>query len=211
MGSKSTTKSEVPKYIEEAGKLALQRAQELQGLGYMPYMGPEVAAVNPYEQAMSQNVGGMASAFGMAAPSGMDMGGMPTVTQGGMTGYSSYPTYMGALEQFQQQRPDQYAGLAGMTQYDPITGMMNPNYNAPTMDIGATVGGVSGAAAPQPQRDDPSFDYHASGMGTSRGSSAPRKSGGFDPFGSTSGSTYSNSVTGRRLGLLGSTLAKGIL
>lgn len=130
MGSKSTQSTQIPEYIEEAGKLALQRAQEIQAMGYIPYMGPEVAAINPYEQAAATNVGSMASAFGMAAPVGMDMGGMPTVTQGGMTGYSSYPAYMASLERLRETRPEMYQYFSGMTRFDPITGALNPEYDA---------------------------------------------------------------------------------
>jgi len=134
MGSKSTQSTQIPEYIEEAGKLALQRAQEVQAMGYVPYMGPEVATINPYEQAAAANVGGMASAFGMQAPTGLDMGGMPTVTQGGITGYSSYPAYLSAMERLREQRPDQYEYLSGMGRFDPITGAVNPNYNMPVME-----------------------------------------------------------------------------
>lgn len=134
MGSKSTQSTQIPEYIEEAGKLALQRAQEIQAMGYVPYMGPEVAVVNPYEQAAAANVGGMASAFGMQAPAGLDMGGMPTVTQGGITGYSSYPAYLSAMERLREQRPDQYEYLSGMGRFDPITGAVNPSYNMPVME-----------------------------------------------------------------------------
>jgi len=136
MGSSSTQKTEIPKWVEDLGRVQAQRAVELQEMGYMPYMGPEVAAVNPYEQAMASNVGGMASAFGLQAPATMDMGGMPTVTQGGLTGYTSYPSYISSLERLKEQRPDMYAGLAGMTKYDPITGLINPDFqsNMPVFD-----------------------------------------------------------------------------
>lgn len=136
MGSKSTKKTEIPQYMEDASRAALQRAAQIQEMGYMPYMGPEVAVVNPYEQAMAANVGGMASAFGLQAPASLDMGGMPTVTQGGITGYTSYPSYIASLEMLRDLRPDMYEGLAGMTRYDPITGMINPNFqsNMPVVD-----------------------------------------------------------------------------
>lgn len=136
MGTSSTQRTEIPQYIEDAGRLALQRAMQMQEMGYMPYMGPEVAAVNPYEQAMAANVGGMASAYGLQAPSSIDMGGMPTVSYGGMTGYTSYPAYIQNLQALQQARPDQYGELAGMTKYDPITGMVNPEFesNMPIFD-----------------------------------------------------------------------------
>jgi len=130
MGSRSTQQTTVPEYIEEAGKLALERAKQIQAMGYIPYMGPEVAAVNPYEQAAAANVGGMASAFGMQAPVGLSMGDMPTVTQGGMTGYTSYPAYMSSMERLREIRPDMYQYLSNMTKFDPITGQVNPEYDA---------------------------------------------------------------------------------
>jgi hypothetical protein len=67
----------------------------------------------------------------------MDMGGMPTVSYGGMTGYTSYPAYIQNLQALQQARPDQYGELAGMTKYDPITGMVNPEFqsNMPIFDM----------------------------------------------------------------------------
>lgn len=128
MGGRSSQTTQVPQFVEDAARMALARSQEIQGLGYMPYMGPEVAVVNPYEQALASNVGGMASAYGLAAPAAMDMGAMPVVTQGGLTGYSSYPAYEQGMREFQAMRPDQYGALASMTQYDPITGAFNPDY-----------------------------------------------------------------------------------
>jgi hypothetical protein len=130
MGSKTTQKTEIPAYIEEAGKLALERAKQIQAMGYVPYMGPEVVAINPYEQAVAQNVGGMASAFGLSAPAAMDMGGMPTVTQGGITGYTSYPGYMSSLERLREVRPEMYDYFSNLTRFDPITGALNPEYDA---------------------------------------------------------------------------------
>lgn len=123
-GSSSTTsqKTEIPAYLEEASKFALEKAKQIDALGKLPYMGPEVAAVNPYEQALARNVGGMASAFGLEAPAALDMSGMETVTQGGLTGYSSYPAYMASMERLKELRPDQYEYFAKMTGFDPITG-----------------------------------------------------------------------------------------
>ncbi len=122
-GSRTVQTNEVPAYMEEAGQLAVEKAKQLYDLGKLPYMGPEVAAVNPYEAALARNVGGMASAFGLEAPSALGMSGMPTVTQGGMTGYSSYPAYIAAMEQLRDLRPDQYAYFAQMTGFNPITGV----------------------------------------------------------------------------------------
>lgn len=122
MGSRSTQKTEIPAYMQEAGEFALQRAKEISELGRLPYMGPEVAAINPAEAALARNVGGMASAFGLEAPAALDMSGMPTVTQGGMTGYTSYPAFIESMERLRAERPDQYDYFARMGGFDPITG-----------------------------------------------------------------------------------------
>lgn len=108
--------------MQEAGEFALQRAKEISELGRLPYMGPEVAAINPAEAALARNVGGMASAFGLEAPAALDMSGMPTVTQGGMTGYTSYPAFIESMERLRAERPDQYDYFSRMGGFDPITG-----------------------------------------------------------------------------------------
>lgn len=202
MGSKSTQSTQIPEYIEEAGKLALQRAQEIQAMGYVPYMGPEVAAINPYEQAMATNVGSMASAFGLAAPVGMDMGGMPTVTQGGMTGYSSYPAYMASLERLRETRPEMYDYFSGMTRFDPITGALNPEYDA-RMQAGID-GTPTGGTVAQPAtsnsgggNDDDPLERHYSIFPETRPKSGPyaaKPSGRLDTKGQIG--KYSGSMGG---------------
>ena len=136
MGGTSSQKTEIPQYIEDAGRAGLRRAMELQELGVLPYMGGEVATINPYEQAMASNVGSMSSAYGLEAPATMSMAGVPVATQGGLSGYTSYPAYIESMELLRQSRPDQYAELSNMTRYDPITGMVNPDFesNLPIFD-----------------------------------------------------------------------------
>lgn len=184
MGSRSTQRTEIPAYIEEAGKLALERAKQIQAMGEVPYMGPVVAAINPYEQAVAQNVGSMASVYGLSAPAAMDMGGMPTVTQGGITGYTSYPGYMSALERLREIRPEMYNYLSGMTRFDPITGQLNPEYDARMQALTAPqVAAPSGSGG---GGDDDSLS-HAEIMqmhyGNPAGPTANQSSGGFDPLG----------------------------
>lgn len=184
MGSKSTQSTQIPEYIEEAGKLALQRAQEIQAMGYVPYMGPEVAAINPYEQASAANVGGMAAALGMQAPVGMDMGGMPTVTQGGMTGYSSYPAYMASLERLRETRPEMYQYFSGMTRFDPITGALNPEYDARMQAAIAPQVTAPAASSGGGSDDGPNMrEFMAERRAESARRAAGGSSGGFDPLG----------------------------
>ena len=122
MGSRSTQETKIPAYLEEAGKKAIERAQQIQDLGYVPYMGPEIAEISETERALNRNVGAMASAFGLEGPAPLTMGDAEVTSAGGVSGYSSYPAYMSALQRLQEQRPDQYAYLAGLGRFDPITG-----------------------------------------------------------------------------------------
>lgn len=114
-GGSSTTKVEVPKYIEDAGKANLAKADLLAQIGYTPYYGPDVAAFTPMQQAAFQNTSDAASAFGMATPMSQQdvMGGMPAPTSyaGGVQGYSSAPMFEQSMAQLQERRPGQYEAL----------------------------------------------------------------------------------------------------
>ena len=170
-GSSSTTsqKTEIPAYLEEASKFALEKAKQIDALGKLPYMGPEVAAVNPFEQALARNVGGMASAFGLEAPAALDMGGMETVTQGGLTGYSSYPAYMASMERLKELRPDQYEYFAKMTGFDPITGV---SVAPPPAPVAAPVAAPTSSAAGSSNDDDP-LELHYSIFPETRPTTGP--------------------------------------
>lgn len=174
MGSKSTQTTKVPAYIEEAGKLALQRAQEIQGMGYIPYTGPEIAAISDTERALNRNVGTMASAFGLEGPAPLSMGDAQLTSAGGVSGYSSYPAYMSAMERLKEQRPDQYAYLSGMTRFDPITGMENPEFMA---RMQAAQPAQPTPVASSGGNDKPFFAPMPTGVRPST------SSGGFDPLG----------------------------
>jgi len=164
MGSKSTVENKIPAYMEDAGKLAVEEAKKIKEMGYLPYFGPEVAAINPYEQAMAQNVGGMASAFGLAAPAAMDMSGVSTATSGGVTGYTTAPAYFAALERLKETRPDQYEFFAGLGRFDPITGAANPNYNSKPRNPLLAAAGLGSSSEGGGYNDSVS-----SAMGTSTG------------------------------------------
>lgn len=176
MGSSSKQETKVPAYIEEAGKMALERAKQIQAMGYVPYMGPEVAMLDP---AVGQNVSAMASEFGLAGPSPMPT--MPTVTAGGMTGYTSYPAYMAAMERLRTVRPEQYDYLSGMTRFDPITGAYNPQYDS-NMPV---YGGNTASNMPVSSGNDDGGLSHAEIMQMHYGNPAgpSGSSGGFDPLG----------------------------
>lgn len=172
-GTTSTQETKVPSYMDEAGKLAVQRMNQIYEMGRMPFTGIDVVGLNPSERAAMENVSSAASAFGMAVPQGDPFAGMQSQTTGGLTGYSSMPIYISDMERLKAERPDQYAEFASMSGFDPITG-------ARTSPVSG--GGQSGPAG-NPQFKEPTA-FAPEGFDT--GYTSPELSaGGFDPFGPT--------------------------
>ena len=130
-GGSQTSAVEIPRYLENASKKSLNRAEDTQNIGYMPYMGPDVAAfTSPQTQAMQANLDAGA-AFGLVDP-GMDaMAGMPEAQDfGGVQGYSSFPMYQMAVDDLAESRPGQVDAYNKLY-VDPITGEgghTGPNY-----------------------------------------------------------------------------------
>lgn len=141
MGKNGSQKTEtsVPEFVTDAGKFGVDRAKQLAEIGYMPYYGPDVAALSPMQYAGMQNTNQSAGAFGMAAPGyggGMQsqgggqgaqmdpMTGLPMAQNfGGTMAYSAGPMYDEALAQLEQRRPGQYEAFDSMF-VDPQTGQM---------------------------------------------------------------------------------------
>lgn len=177
MGSSSSSETQtatqtIPAEVTAANAAMLARGQKLADLGYIPYMGVDVAGINPAERAAMENVGQMASAFGLAAPAAVDIG-MPEVTVGGMTGYSGFPLYEGALERFRETRPDQYDAYAEALGYDPLTGEKKaapvPVYSAPAAPAAAPVNRMASAPAGAAYFSNGQY-YRADGSGIGGGS-----------------------------------------
>jgi len=126
-GSKSTS-VEIPEYIEKAAQRNLNKAEAISQLGYVPYYGPDVAALTPMQQASMQNTAGAASAFGMSTPTGQDIYGMPTPTEyaGGIQGYSSAPMYEQSVAELARKRPAQKSYIDSFF-IDPVSGAYGSN------------------------------------------------------------------------------------
>ena len=136
-GGSSTTSVEVPQYIEDAAKFNLRQAGALgqpgiAQIGYVPYYGADVAAFTPTQEAAFQNVAGQAGAFGLTAPAGGAMAGMPTPQEfaGGVRGYSSAPMYEQSLGEFARRRPAQFNLIESLF-INPVTGEFE---GAPVVD-----------------------------------------------------------------------------
>jgi len=121
-GGSQSSQVEIPAYLENASKKSLNRAEQVQDIGYMPYMGADVAAfTQPQQQAMQANLDAGA-AFGLVDPGMSAMDGMPQAEDfGGVQGYSSFPMYQMAVDDLKASRPGQVAAYDKMY-VDPVTG-----------------------------------------------------------------------------------------
>lgn len=123
-GGSTTSEVKIPQWLESAARANLARAEDVAEIGYVPYYGPDVAAMTPMQEAAIQNINQGASAFGLAAPFS-PMAGMPQVQEfaGGVRGYSSAPIFEQSLAQLEQNRPGQFDAISRMF-IDPMTGQM---------------------------------------------------------------------------------------
>ncbi len=129
LGGSSTSSIKVPKWQEDASKDALARANQVAGIGYVPYYGPDVAALTPMQLSAMQGTNQAASAFGM--PTTDLAAGLPTAQNfNGMQAYSSGGLYDQAVNELKTRNPEQYAKL--MSQYDSKTAPAPAPASVPT-------------------------------------------------------------------------------
>lgn len=145
-GGGQTSQVTIPKYIEDASKKNLERADYFSQVGYVPYYGPDVAALSPMEEQAMRGTGSAMQAFGLAGQGYDPLAGMPQpqTFMSGLRGYSSGDLYDDALATLQERRPAQYDAMTGAF-IDPITG---------NLDVGFTSqGAITSTAAPQVIQD----------------------------------------------------------
>lgn len=120
-GGSTTSKVEIPGWLENAAQDALTRADGASRVGYVPYSGPDVAAFSPMQEAAFGNTNAAASAFGMGGGGGY----MPEAQTfaGGAQGYSSMPMY----EQAKAAIPDNQHGALMQQLVKPNAGKFNRN------------------------------------------------------------------------------------
>ena len=107
---RQSSQVEIPDWIKQPSMRNIERAEAVQRLGYMPYMGLDVAGLTqPQQAAMQANIDA-AAAFGLVDPGLNAMAGMPqTQNVGGIQGYSSFPMFDRAVKDLQRSRPNQAA------------------------------------------------------------------------------------------------------
>lgn len=111
-GGSTSTEVSIPAWLEQAAQSGLARGEQAAGIGYVPYRGPDVAALTPMQEAAMANTSMASSAFGLGA-SPLPGAGMPAVQTfaDGTRGYSSAPLYDQAVNELKMRDPAQYAKL----------------------------------------------------------------------------------------------------
>lgn len=107
-GSQSTSVT-YPPWIVEPAKRAIARGEDISRIGYIPYEGPDVAALAPQQVAAMNGTQSAASAFGL--PQADPMSNLPPVQTyaGGIQGYSGAPLAEQLIADFRENRPGQAA------------------------------------------------------------------------------------------------------
>ena len=144
-GGSQTSQVQIPQWLEDAAQAGIDRGEAIANIGYQPYYGPDVAAMNAQQMAAFGNINDMAGAFNMGG--GTPMSGMPAAQDfgGGLLGYSSQPGYAQAVSDYSAANPGQAAYVADLF-VNPQTGA-DPNWTAPVT--------TSEPAAPSPAWQDP--------------------------------------------------------
>lgn len=135
MSKGGTSSVEIPAWLENAAIENINRARDVQKIGYTPYYGPDVAAMTPMQEQAMRATGSAAQAFGLAGADFDPMAGMPTASEftGGVRGYSSAPLFEEAVGTLRQVRPGQALATEGMF-IDPYSGQYVPGAYAPTAE-----------------------------------------------------------------------------
>ena len=178
-GGSTTSKTEIPAWLEGAAIENINKARGVSELGYVPYYGPDVAAFSPMQQQSMQSTGNAASAFGLA-PQGFDAtAGIPQAQSfaGGIQGYSSAPLYEESLAQLQQKRPAQYKAMTDMF-IDPFTGARpSGDYTATPAQVDQMFSNSGGGGA-TPTPADPYAGYGDTGAYVGEGMTDTTNIGG---------------------------------
>ena len=178
-GSETQTSTvEIPQWLQEAAQSGLARGTQAAGIGYVPYRGPDVAALTPLQEAAMFNTSQASSAFGLGA-SPLPSAGMPTVQTfaDGTRGYSAFPLYEQAVNDLRMRDPAQYAKLMA-----PFSG--EGQFGITSMPMGGPMGGVAPQSYGEPMRTEPpqgsgaSRDYGSTAADRIRQAANTSSSGG---------------------------------
>lgn len=146
LGGTQTTQVSIPQWLEDAAQGAIGRAEMGAQLGYMPYMGPDVAAFSPSQNAAFAANMGAANAFGLPTA---NTTGLPEPTNfGGFDAYSSYPMYRDAVDTAAGAYPGQMDAYRSLF-IDPVNG---GQFSIPGQNPQGQVPGTQMEAQPSRER-----------------------------------------------------------
>lgn len=117
------TTTKLPAWYEDAAKEIIALGKKRAALGYVPYMGPDVAAMDPNTMAGIQGFDAMSAAFGMPGGGAASASYMPQAQTfaGGVKGYSSFPAFEEAQNALKAKYPGIYNYLQSFS-INPQTG-----------------------------------------------------------------------------------------
>ena len=125
----NTTEVKLPEWYTKAAEQALDMSEQKAKMGYIPHMGPDVAAFSGQTTDGMQMANDFSSAFGMS-PSRDIASELPPSTDfgNGVKGYSSYPLYADSMAKMKTTFPGLAKYLESFS-IDPVTGKL-PQPNA---------------------------------------------------------------------------------
>jgi len=126
-GGSTTSEQKIPEWIEGPAKANLEKARLAGEIGYMPYYGPEVAALSPMQKSAMQNTTGAMSAFGMA-PAGAQYQSQPMM---GQPTQPSQPQTNQSLVRDMYARADRMGNQVGQGEIDYWTGQLDSGALSP--------------------------------------------------------------------------------
>jgi len=160
--AETKTKTQLPAWYEDAAKDLIALGKKRSTLGYVPYLGPDVAAITPQQEAGIKGYDAMSSAFGMPAGGAQALSYLPQATEfaGGVKGYSSFPGFEQSMKALKAKYPGIYDYLQSFSVNNRDTGIsfeqaLNPPAPSPgTPPVisppsgGGSGGGGSGSFRP---------------------------------------------------------------
>lgn len=106
-GGSQSSSVEIPDWLNSAAEAAVGQGQRIGQIGYVPYAGPDVAAMTPLQGRAMQNTSDAAAAFGMQSGGVNGLPGAETFANG-VRGYSSRPLFSEAKQWLATARPGQF-------------------------------------------------------------------------------------------------------
>ena len=108
-GGTQTTSQTIPDWLEAPARRNLARAEEISQIGYVPYKGPDVAALTGQQMDAMRNTNSMARTYGLETDP-IDQAKRKSYA-GGIEAYSSFPAYNQARRELKETRPGQFKAI----------------------------------------------------------------------------------------------------